>query len=365
MLEEIQISDLRNIGNTHLKPSDSLNVLLGENGSGKSSFLEGIHILSTGRSFRSVELKHLIQFEKPAFMVRGRVKTEEVQFSAESVNVGFMFSDKKEKQVKINGEKIRNSSELARLLPMKFLSPLEGSLIEGAPSLRRRFIDWLMFHVEPSYLKHQKSFKSILSHRNSTLRKKDRGQEPYWRSQFIDQSRLLAELTSTVFDQFTNFINVEVEQLLGNIPLNITFYRGWRLDAELGDLLAQSLDNDFKTGGSRYGYQRADIKITVDGKPVSQVLSRGQMKILAIALHIAQIKFLKDVRNSNCVVLIDDIIAELDDQNVCAMIDKIIKTGNQCFVTSANIKLAELLKLNFSESYKLFHVEHGTIKEEE
>lgn len=365
MLEEIQVSELRNIGNAKLSPSNSLNVLLGENGSGKSSFLEGIHILSTGRSFRSMELKNLIQFEKAGFLVRGKVNPVLSGAEEESINVGFMFSDKKERLVKIGGDKVRNSSELARLLPMKFLSPLEGNLIEGAPSLRRKFIDWLMFHVEPSYLKHQKNFKSILSNRNTTLRKKDRAQEPYWRNQFVLASEALSEITSAVFEKFIHYIEIEIKDVLGDFPLNISFYRGWRLDANLDELIEQALDNEFKVGGSRYGYQRADLKITINSKPVNQVLSRGQMKILALALHIAQIKFLKEIRNSNCVVLIDDIIAELDDQNICAMIDKIIKTGNQCFVTSANVKLAELLKQNFGESYKLFHVEHGTIKEEE
>lgn len=366
MLEEIHVSNLRNIQGAKLLPSPSLNVLLGENGSGKSSLLESVHILSTGRSFRTVDLKNLIQFEQSQFLVRGKVKSQLRQWEDKaSVNVGFMFSDKKERLAKVEGEKIKNSSDLARLLPMKFLSPLEGNLIEGAPSLRRRFLDWLMFHVEPSYLKQQKNFKAILSNRNATLRKKDRKQEPYWRAQLIDLSVALSELSASNFQHYLDYLKKEVNESLGEIDIHFEFYRGWRKGASLTDLMAQSLENEFKLGSSRYGYQRADLKIAVNGKPANLVLSRGQMKILALALHLAQIKFLKYERKANCVVLIDDIIAELDDQNICTMIEKIIETGNQCFVTSANVKLAELLKKNFSESYKLFHVEHGTIKEEE
>ncbi|MCY7295427.1 DNA replication/repair protein RecF [Alteromonas sp. a30] len=366
MLEELQVSNLRNIQNAKLFPSPSLNVLLGENGSGKSSLLESVHILSTGRSFRTVDLKNLLQFEKQHFLVRGKVKSQLREWEGNlGVNVGFMFSDKKERLAKIEGEKIKNSSDLARLLPMKFLSPLEGNLIEGAPSLRRRFLDWLMFHVEPDYLPQQKQFKSVLSNRNATLRKKDRGQEPYWRSQLIESSVRLSEMAEHNFEQFKIYVEDEVSDSLNGFDFHFELYRGWRKDTELSDLFSKAIDNEFKFGSSRYGFQRADLKITVDGKPSSLVLSRGQMKILALALHIAQIKFLKLERKSNCVVLIDDIIAELDDQNICTMIDKIIETGNQCFVTSANVKLAELLKKNFSKSYKLFHVEHGTIKEEE
>ncbi len=367
MLKAIHIENIRNISKAAIYPSPVLNVFIGENGSGKSTLLEAINLLSTGRSFRTVDLSSLISFEQSGLLARCVViNKSDIDTDITKTNVGFSFSRNKEKLVKINGDRIGNSSELAQCLPLKFLSPLEGELIEGAPGLRRKYVDWLMFHVEhPVYLEKLKSFKVVLSNRNATLKKKDRAQEPYWRNQFISLAEELAELTSVVFEEFKSFINREVTKILKTDAIEFVYFRGWKNGSELSQILEDNIENDFRIGTTRYGYQRSDLRILVDNKSAADVLSRGQMKLCAMALQLAQIKYLKQEKNVQCVVLIDDVIAELDDLNVCAVIEEFIDSNSQCFVTSANKKLADLLGTKFSDFYKLFHVEHGTIIEEE
>lgn len=369
MIKEIYIENVRNISRAAINPSPILNVFIGDNGSGKSTVLEGLYLLSTGRSFRTVELTNLIKFETESILVRGKINQSSKGNNDKTDGIhklGFSFSRRKEKVVKIDGEKIRNSSELAKCLPLKFLSPLEGELIEGSPGLRRKYIDWLMFHVEqPVYLDTLKSFKTVLSNRNATLRKNDRAQEPYWRKQFVNLSEELARITETKFTVFCNFLEEQLCKVLPGKCFKIEFYKGWREDSSLESLLTGSIDTDFKAGSTRFGYQRSDLKIRIDDKPAAQVLSRGQMKLCAMVLQLAQIKYLKTELDIQCVVLIDDVIAELDDSNVCAIVDEFIKSDSQCFITSANEKLADLLGREFGDFFKLFHVEHGTIKEEE
>ena len=360
MIHEVYLQNLRNLSLATVSPSKSLNVISGENGSGKSSFLEGLNLLATGRSFRTVDLQSLIQFDTPEFVVRGVVQ----QDSHASSKIGIRLNRQKEKLIRVNGETVRASSELARQLPLKFMSPLEAELIEGSPGVRRKYLDWLMFHVKPSYLSELKQFKIALSNRNATLKTQDRRQEPYWRERVIQYSHTLSAATQETMEHFMDYLNQEA-QLLKSYKIAFNYYRGWRNDAEIADLLAESLERDFKTASTRIGYQRSDLRIKANDRPASGVMSRGQMKICALALQLAQIKYLREHCNIKCVVLIDDIVAELDEKNLCAVVEGFVNSDSQLFITSANEKLAELFKTKFGNSLKLFHVEHGTMKEEE
>lgn len=360
MIHEVYLQNLRNISLATVSPSNTLNVISGENGSGKSSFLEGLNLLATGRSFRTVDLQSLIKFDAPEFVVRGVVQHSSYSTS----KIGIRLNRQKEKLIRVNGETVRASSELARQLPLKFMSPLEAELIEGSPGVRRKYLDWLMFHVKPSYLSELKQFKVALSNRNATLKNGDRKQEPYWRERVIHYSHTLSAATQDTMNHFMEYLNQEV-RLLKSYKININYYRGWRNDAEISDLLAESLERDFRTTSTRIGFQRSDLKIRANDRPASGVMSRGQMKICALALQLAQIKYLREHCNIKCVVLIDDIVAELDEKNLCAVVEGFVNSDSQLFITSANEKLAELFKTKFGNSLKLFHVEHGTMREEE
>lgn len=361
MIHEVYLHNLRNVSQASISPSKTLNVIYGENGSGKSSFLEGVNLLSTGRSFRTTDLQSLIKFDSSEFVVRGVVQQEG---SSASSKIGIRLNRKKEKLIRVNGESVRASSELARHLPLKFMSPLEAEMIEGSPGVRRKYLDWLMFHVKPSYLTELKQFKVALSNRNATLKTGDRTQEPYWRDKVVAFSNSLATQTQSTMDVFMSYLENEAH-LLKAYNVGFSYYKGWRTDTDLSVLLSESIDRDFKTATTRIGYQRSDLKIRANERPASVVMSRGQMKICALALQLAQIKFLREHCNIKCVVLIDDIVAELDEKNLCAVVEGFVDSESQLFITSANDKLAGLFKNKFGNSLKLFHVEHGTMREEE
>lgn len=221
-----------------------------------------------------------------------------------------------------------------------------------------------MFHVKPSYLKELKQFKIALSNRNATLKNHDRRQEPYWRERVVGLSESLANQAQETMDVFMGYLQNEVS-LLSSYNIDFAYYRGWRKEANLAQLLEGSVERDFKTATTRIGYQRSDLKIRANDRPAAMVMSRGQMKICALALQLAQIKYLRERCDIKCVVLIDDIVAELDEKNLCAVVEGFVSSDSQLFITSANEKLAELFRTQFGHSLKLFHVEHGTMREEE
>ncbi|UAA38803.1 DNA replication/repair protein RecF [Paraneptunicella aestuarii] len=361
MIFTVQFENVRNIPIANVVPSPILNVLYGQNGSGKSSFLEALYLLSSGRSFRTTELKNLISFEKESLLVRSELMVS--QDSKEKI--GLSFSRSGQKLVKKNGEKIKNSSELARSLPLRFLSPTVSELVEGSPRNRRQFLDWIMFHVEPSYLNEFKTFKTVLANRNAVLKDKRKDQEAFWTEKLVELSYSLTGKCRNIVSDITPYIDASLSLFLSGCDISIDYYQGWGKEKDLAELLTQNLENEFKFGTTRYGFQRSDLRLKINGKPLNQVMSRGQLKLCAFALHLAQVRFINERNGVKCTVLIDDVISELDDINVCKVIGGFIDSGSQCFITSANDKLPKLLADHFSENYKLFHVEHGTITEEE
>ena len=360
MITSVQVNNVRNISQVLVKPSPIVNIFYGDNGSGKSSFLEALFLLSTGRSFRTSELKNLIKFDESSLLVRSEISKKE-----NTSSIGFSFTKAGIRVAKRDGEKLKNSSELAKSIPLKFLSPLVSELVEGSPSVRRKYVDWLMFHVEHGYINRIKHFKTVLANRNAVLKNKDREQEPYWTSQFISLSEELANLCSRTCEALAPYIQQALTEFLVGVEVEVNYYQGWNVTKSLEELLEKNKEIEFKFGSTRYGFQRSDLRLTVKGRPINLVLSRGQMKLCSLALQLAQVRFIKELNGLKCTVLIDDVIAELDDANVCRVVDGFIDSESQCFITSANDKLPEILSSTIGKNYKLFHVEHGTITEEE
>ena len=138
MIQQLAISNIRNISSATLKPSPAVNVFYGLNGSGKTSVLEAIHILGLARSFRSIRIKPVINRESDACTVFGRLA---VNNGLLPVGVSRNLRDES-LQIRVSGENLRSTSELARLLPLQVINPDTFRLLEGSPKLRRNFIDW-------------------------------------------------------------------------------------------------------------------------------------------------------------------------------------------------------------------------------
>ena len=149
-----------------LNPSPRINILHGDNGSGKTSLLEAIHLLGMARSFRSTRLNPVISHEQGSCTVFGQVELGEEQSSA----LGISRDRSGEIRIRINGQSVRSAAELAETLPLQLINPDSFRLLEGAPKLRRQFLDWGVFHVEPRFLQAWQRLQQALRQRNSWLR---------------------------------------------------------------------------------------------------------------------------------------------------------------------------------------------------
>ncbi|MDF2179733.1 DNA replication/repair protein RecF [Aliiglaciecola sp. CAU 1673] len=361
-LDKIQISNFRNLAEVAISPARQLNVILGANGSGKSSILEAIHYLGFGRSFRTNRHQHVIQHQTDSFTVFCRAQLE----SGATTSLGYQRHRNGDILIRQDGESIKRVSDLVKLLPCQIFTPSSVEVIEGAPGLRRRFLDWGLFHVEQSYWPVSVKYQQLLKHRNALLRQSAEQRrtmiDDYWQASLANEGEVLSSLRKSFLNAIEPYIMANLSHFLPEFCLEISYHSGWEKGRSLADVLQENVHKDIRYGYTTSGPHKFDIRIKVDGLPAQDVLSRGQGRMLMAALLLAQAQYLQDQKQRGCVFLLDDIGAELDASKRQLFVEKLLETSAQIFITA--IEEQQVAFIRNHEQMKLFHVEHGQVKEE-
>jgi len=350
-LVQINIQNLRNIKAATINFSPGLNVIVGPNASGKTSLLEAISLVCQGRSFRTPRIDQLIKHKEPGLLLVSHFK-----LNNKNHTVG-LAREAKQTRVKIDGEYINKTTDLVGRVTVFVLTPESHELLDSGPKMRRQYLDWGVFHVEHRYLDIWQKYHRILRQRNSCLRRQLSRQEIVaWDGPLTEKAGQLHDYRGQYLAELAPMLREYGEQLLGLTPV-FDYQPGWdESDRTLLEQLKDNLDKDRERGFTRLGPHRADIKIKVDGKPVQSVFSRGQQKLLICAMTLAQLKRL----DQDCLLLVDDLPAELDPQRRSYLMQAMQKTGAQVMVTATE---PNLIETSAWEESKMFHVEHGSFQE--
>ncbi len=355
-LSGLTLRNFRNIGAAELTFSRACNIFVGDNGAGKTNILESIYYLSLARSFRTSQPKKIIHCQSDCLQVVGRVHnpyrgTDSVLGIRKSVN---------DTQIRINGETAKQASRLAAYLPVQLIHPQGHQLLEQGPKSRRQFLDWGVFHVEPSFLSLWHDYAHSLKQRNAALRQ---GQVPraiqLWDDRIIEQGEKMTALRKAYLDKLLPHIQ-DYCSLLMALEVKVDYHQGWLHELDFSSALKKGLELDRQHGYTRIGPHRADLVFKNENNRVQDYFSRGQQKLLVCALRLAQIKQLKEETRRDALILIDDLAAELDEDHREKLITAALETGAQVFITSTHL---DLLKVESMPEYKVFHVEHGDITE--
>lgn len=352
-LEKLNIRQLRNLEGLALEPAAGVNILYGKNGSGKTSILEAIYLLGLARSFRSSQLKSLVQHEQDQFTLFARLSG--------GMTLGFQRGRKGGSDIRVAGKEAASVAELAQQLPLQLFNSDTFRVLEGSPKNRRNFIDWGVFHVEHQFFPVWRQLQKCLQQRNALLKQEARPEEVRpWTYEFVRCSELIDKFRQSYLDSLLP----HVDEVLGRLyPIGgITFHyeRGWEAEQELDEILERHADRDRRYGHTHYGPHRAELRIGLDGMDAVEVLSRGQQKLLVCALKLAQGILLQSAREKACVYLIDDLPSELDDNNRAALCRVLETLGSQAFITCVERQALDGC-WERSEEKRLFHVKHGKI----
>ncbi len=358
-LDRLTFQGLRNLQTLDIRPGGGVNLIIGDNGSGKTSLLEGIHILGLGRSFRTQQLKHAIKHDEDAFILHGRLEGDP------PLPVGIRRQrSASESIIRLAGAPVTRIAQLAETLPLQLINPDTFRLLEGSPAFRREFLDWGVFHVKHEFFDIWRRVRRALKHRNALLRhaKMDRQILAVWDRELAHYGVQLDVLRHDYVSNFSPIFEETLNELLplGKAELKLRYFRGWDHKRSYSEVLSDSHESDRQMGFTQQGPQRADLHIRVDRRPAKEVLSRGQQKLVVSALKLAQGRLLETITGRRCIYLIDDLPAELDKHHrrvFCKWLERM-----QCQVFTTSVERESLLGLwQTTTAMTMFHVKHGQL----
>lgn len=356
MLSQLQILQFRNLHSVTWSPAKQVNLLLGENGAGKTSALEAIHLLGLGRSFRTRQLKNIVEYDQPQCRVVGKI--------AGRIPVGFQFDLHQGVQIRLNNAPLQKLSELASHLPLQFIPANCHEFFELGPRFRRKLVDWGLFHVEQTFLYHWQAYKKCLQQRNAGIRQQKTDHEiRLWDPHLVRHGEQLSQLRKSYLTQLLeNFkpIFYQICPELAATDFKLRYLSGWPKDQSFADVLQQTLDRDRALAYTRAGAHAADWSLRMDGADPAEILSRGQQKLFYLALSLAQVALLMVQRQTETLLLIDDLSSELDDQHQQLVLAVLAEMPVQSFISSTNMLLSK--HLPDDELHAVFHVKHGNIE---
>ena len=359
-LNQLQIRNFRNLTHIHLEPAKDLNIIYGLNGCGKSSLLEALHYLGFARSFRTNKHQHVIQNGEEKFVLFCKAKGE-----GKSYKLGIQRFRSGDVEVRLNGEKKNKGSDLVKLFPVQIFTPQSSDVITGTPKLRRKFLDWGLFHVEQLFFNTSQLYTKCIKQRNAFLRQNraiTEVEENFWLGQMASSGETLSNLRVKYIEQLEPFIKANLTKFLPEFSFKISYHRGWENELSLFDSLQKNRARDHKSRHSTVGPHKAEFKFKVDGVNAADCLSRGQLRMLMAGLQLAQTQHLNEARNCSSIFLLDDIGAELDSLKRDIFISSLLESNAQIFVTAIDKQQINLT--DNDKTKKVFHVEHGHVKEE-
>ena len=354
ILSELTVRDLRCIEQAELSLHPGRNLIWGGNGSGKTSLLEGIFLLGRGRSFRTRNSERLVRHGQDRLTVFGRTESSEPEATGLIHAVGVEVHRREGTRARVDAAAVGSLADLSRVFPVQVIDPEIHKLIEEGGRRRRRWLDWAVFHVEPQFADWWLRFVRAVRQRNAALRERHGSTRP-WDIEVAALGERIAEARRSVVEQLQPYWHEVVSGL--DCPAGeLQYFRGWGAQHALAEALEATRARDELRGLTHAGPHRADVLIRVGGKAAREVLSRGQQKLMAVALTLAQLQLLKAVSGTTPTLLLDDPAAELDEEHLAHFVRQIAPLGCQLVITSLQPETAA-----FGTPDRVFHVEQGRV----
>jgi DNA replication and repair protein RecF len=354
-LSRLTVRDFRCFETATLDLDAHTTWIVGANASGKTSLLEALFFLGHGRSFRNTRAERLIRTGAERFELVARFDDSGLQAG----KVLGMARDASGGEARLGGKELRTFAEAAQALPAVVLDSEMNRLVSEGPGHRRRWLDWGLFHVEPDFLDAWRSFQRALRQRNMALKQgyPDRAVSP-WTDALIESAHTLHALRERYFETLKPLCEEYLGIALPEIAIELSYRRGWAQDESFPDSLEKSLRRDREFGNTRPGPHRADIRLTSQGIPVTERVSRGQQKMLAGALWLAQVMMFGRGTGRRSLLLVDDLAAELDGERLRRFLELLGRQSVQQVLTAINH--SDIERTGLAQG-AVFHVEQGVL----
>lgn len=325
----LKVRDFRLFTSLQVEFHPEVNVIVGPNGSGKTSLLEAIYLLGRGRSFRTSRRQSLWRHGCDGFMLQAMLQDSlirNINLTLNASPAGWAY--------RLQGEPVKLLSELPALLPVQLLDPRTTPLISGSPADRRRFLDWGLFHVEPCFHEHWRNYQRALDQRNAALRTRVADSVlDGWDKIIFRHGLVLTDLRTAYVEHLLSLVKPCLDKLDCRGEMECRYLAGWPREKTLEEALRLSRSRDRAHEFTSVGPHRADLLIRVDGHAALQHLSRGEEKRWTYALLLAQVIHMHQETGLKPIVLIDDPVSEMDETHWNQFAEMMAELPAQRFIT--------------------------------
>lgn len=347
-LQLFRAENFRCLENVEFEADPQYNLIYGANASGKTSLLEALAYLGRGKSFRGAPTTSLIRHGAEEFTLFGKASRR-----SGTASIG-VRNGRDGLEIKVDGAAAGGSAALAELLPLAVIDPDVHNLIAGGPEQRRRYLDWVAFHVEHEFLGNWRRYRRALKQRNAALKAAGQGLDA-WNAEFVELGLKVDNARRAVLDICLPSLEEQGSALLGS-DVGYEYRPGWGKDQTLGDALSESLERDLAQGSTQVGPHRADIKLSFDDRQARRLVSRGQQKLLSCSMILGAVEVVQTALERPMLLLLDDPAAELDHDSLGRLLTQVFALGCQVVATTLDPGA-----LAFPEAPAMFHVEQGVL----
>lgn len=340
VIQKIRLSDFRNFKEELFEFSENTTVIIGPNASGKTNLLEGLYLLSTGKSFRARLEEEMINYSKDIARIKGRIKKDgetidlAVVLTRGLVDIGASRSEKiVKKKLAVKGISKR-LIDFAGNLKMTLFGPWDLGLVTESPSLRRRFLDSVLFQVDREYRRASLSYEKGLKQRNKLLLRIREEGTP--RSQLLFWDKLLiknGDYLSVKRGELIEFINENPS--LNKEKFELEYDRSAISEARL----EQYEEEEIAAATTLVGPHRDDFIFKLAGRNLARFGSRGEQRMAVLWLKLAELAFVKKITGERPTLLLDDILSELDHSHRKVVMK--VSAKQQTIITTADLHFVE------------------------
>lgn len=353
-VNSIKLINFRNYENLILDFCPNLNMIIGQNGQGKTNIVEAIHFLSFAKSFRTSKDKEVINFEKNISYIKANAQNQDGKS-----NIDIKLSKDSKKAINIDLSPISKISDLMGTINIVTFSPEDTKIVSDSPSYRRAFMDKEISQIKPVYYNLLIDYNKTLHNKNSILKSKS-----------IDAIMLdiydeqLSNLMEKIIEYRQNFIK-KISVIAKNTHSKISSqkenlivqYKGNLKSSNKKDIfneLQEVRQDDIRMSISTKGIHKDDIVLKIQDIDIRKYGSQGQKKTATIALKLSEIDLIYEIKKEYPIVILDDIFSELDITRRSMLIDKLYNI--QTFITTTE-------KIDIEKEIKYFEVKNGKVNQ--
>jgi len=306
VLEQISFINVRKLKHFSTDLSTNTTIIIGKNGTGKTTVLEAIFFLLTTKSFRKKYNKSIIQKNQTQLQIKGKIKTD--QNKKNTITITY---DSKRKQLKQNNTPIKKTSELLQQTNIVSLSPEEPDIIEIYKKEKIKYFDKIIFKINPNFIKTIKKYNKLLKIRNTLLEKNE--PTTSWDQQLAEAGKSVWLERKNFFKEFIKQ-QTKTEKKIINTNKYTTKYISKNTD-QTEDYIKElnKTKNSFKT---TFGPHQDNVLFSLKKNPLQDYGSQGEKKLFKYILKLTEAEILEQKKREKPVLLLDDFFAKLDDKNI-------------------------------------------------